>query len=122
MKVPKVDCFMLKQNYPKSHDAELATIQSALLSATGPLTCLWSDIIDSHLHTNEEGVVNVHNVLDIVQRTLVLLGNANELISQARHSNILHCVDGSLEKCANDLRPNSGEFLFGDTAQGQGGV
>ena len=80
MKVPKVDRFMLdhlKQNYPKSRDAELGTIQSALLSATGPLTCLWADIIDSELHTNEEGVVNVHDVLDIVQRTLVLLGNAN---------------------------------------------
>ena len=45
-----------KQNYPKSRDADLGTIQSALLSATGPLTCLWYDIIDSHLHTNEEGV------------------------------------------------------------------
>ena len=117
MKVPKIDRFMLdhlKQNYPKLRDAELGTIQSALLSATGPLTCLWADIIDSELHTNEEGVVNVHDVLDIMQRTLVLLGNANELISQSRHSNILRCVDGSLEKYASEPRPNSGGFLFGE--------
>ena len=59
-------------------------------------------------------VVNVHDVLDSVQRTLVLLGNANDLISRARRSNILHCVDGSLEKYANDSRPNSREFLFGE--------
>ena len=70
-------------------------------------------------------VVNVHDVLDIVKRTLVLLGNANDLISRARRSNILHCVDDSLEKYANDLRPNSGvsvwrRFLY--TRQEQGGV
>jgi len=62
----------------------------------------------------KRGVVNVHDVLDIVQHTLVLLGNTNELISQSRRSNILRCVDGSLEKYANEARPNSGEFLFGE--------
>jgi len=73
----------LKQNYPKSRDVELGTIQSALLSATGLLTCLWADIINNDLQADEEAVVNVHNVLDIVQRTLMLMGKANELVSQA---------------------------------------
>ena len=105
MKVPKVDRFMfdhLKQNHPKSHDTELGTLQSALMFATGPLMCLWIDIIDNGLNTNEKRVVNVHNVLDIVQHTLVLMGNANKLISQMLHSNILYCVDGLLEKYVNE--------------------
>ena len=82
MRVPKVDRFMmdhLKHRYPKSRDAELGTIQAALLSAAGPLTCLWSDLLDNNLLANEAAVVNVHDVLNIVQCTFVLMGNANEL-------------------------------------------
>ena len=43
MKVPKVDCYMmdhLRQCFPKSRDCELGTVQAALLSAVGLLTCL----------------------------------------------------------------------------------
>ena len=50
----------------------------------------------------EEGaVVNVHGVLEVVQHTLVLLGNANELISQTRDvlsSNVWITAWKSMEK------------------------
>ena len=39
--------------------------------------------------------MNVHDVLNVVQHMLVLLGNANELISQA---NIFRAVDQGLEQ------------------------
>ena len=117
MKVPKVDCFMadhLKERLPKSCDSELGTIQSALLSAASPLMCLWSDLLDNNLLADENATINAHDVLNVVQRTLVLMGNANELLSQTRRRQILQCVDKSLEKYGKDPRPNSQEYLFGE--------
>ena len=57
-------------------------------------------------------MINVHDVLNIIQRTLVLMGNANELLLQARRCNILQCVDKTLEKYGKEPRSNSREFLF----------
>lgn len=117
MKVPKVDRFVLDhlhQRFPKSRDAELGTIQSALLRAAGPLSCLWSELLDNDLLKEEESMINVHDVLNVVQRTLVLLGNANELISQTRRCNILRAVDQGLEKYGKEPRSKSQEFLFGN--------
>ena len=48
MKVPKVDRFVLdhlNQRFPRSRDAELGTIQAALLLCAGPLSCLWSELL-----------------------------------------------------------------------------
>ena len=67
----------LKHRYPKSRDAELGTIQSALLFVAGPLTCLWSDLLDNNLLADEAAVISTQDVLNVVQRTLVLMGNAN---------------------------------------------
>jgi len=100
MKVPKVDRFVLNhlsQHFPKTRDAELGTIQAALLRSAGPLSCLWSELLDKDLLKDEHSMINVHDVLNVVQRTLVFLGNANELISQARRCNILRAVDQGLE-------------------------
>ena len=82
MKVPKVDRYMmdyLRQCFPKSRDGELGIVQAALLSAADPLMCLWSDLLDNNLLANESAVINVHDVLNIIQHTLVLMENANEL-------------------------------------------
>ena len=104
MKVPKVDCYMmdhLRQRFPKSRDGELGT-------------CLWSDLLDNSLLADKSAMINVHDVLNIIQRTLVLMGNANELLSQARRCNILQCVDETLEKYGKELHSNSREFLFSE--------
>ena len=85
MKVPKVDRLMadhLKECLLKARDSKLGIIQSALLSAAGPLMCLWSDLLDNNLLADENTTINTHDVLNVVQRTLVLMGNTNELLSQ----------------------------------------
>ena len=56
--------------------------------------------------------INVLDVMDIMQRTLVLLGNANEL-SQARRTNLLQIANSSLAKYGQEPQPQAGEFLFG---------
>ena len=116
LKVPKVDGFVLdhlKQRFPKSRDHELGTIQAALQRCAGPLSCLWSELIDNDLLKSEDSVINVHDVLNVLQRTLVLLGNANELVSQTRRCNVLRAVDQGLEKYGKEPPSNNQEFLFG---------
>ena len=116
MRVPKVDDFVqdhLKQRFPKSRDHELGAIQSALLRCTGPLTCLWSELIDNELLKSEDAVINVQDVMNVLQRTLVLLDNTNELISQARRCSILRACDQDLEKYGKEPPNNNKEFLFG---------
>ena len=91
MRVPKVDSFVLdhlNQHFLKSRDHELGTIQTALQRCAGPLSCLWLELIDNNLLKSKDAVINVHDVLNVLQRTLVLLGNANELVSQTRRCNI----------------------------------
>ena len=86
MKVPKVDHYMmdhLRRRFPKSCDSELGTVQAALLSVAGPLTCLWSDLLSKNLLADDSAVINVHDMLNIIQRMLVIIRNANELLSQA---------------------------------------
>ena len=116
MKVPKVDGFVLdhlKQHFPKSHDLELGTIQAALQQCAGPLLCLWSELIDNDLLKSEDSVINVNDILNVLQRTLVLLGKANELVSQARRCNILRVIDQGLEKYGKEPLSNNQEFMFG---------
>ena len=101
MKVPKVyryilDC--LRQDFPRSCDLELGTIQFTLILETGLLTCLWAELLDNNHLEDPESLINVHDVLNVIQYTLVLLGNANELILQTRRCNILQCVDKCLVK------------------------
>ena len=81
MKVPKVDRYMmdhLRQCFPKSRDGELGTVQGALLSVAGPLTCLWSNLLDNNLLVDELVVIDVHDVVNIIRRTLVLISLVNQ--------------------------------------------
>ena len=115
MRAPKVDEFMLghlKSRFPRSNETQLRTIQNALLSATGPLACLWADFISNDMLT-EDSTVSVHDVLEVVQRTLVLLGNANTLLTQTRRDSILQAVDRSLVKYGKECAPTTGDHLFG---------
>ena len=88
-------------------------IQTALLNATGPLFGLWSEIQKKGLE-REGGLIQVPVVLETIQRTLVLLGNSNCLLSEKRHLGILKSVDPQLEKYAKGDFSDSGKHLFGN--------
>ena len=102
----------LKSRYPKQ-DGELAKLQSAMLKACGPMTCMWSDLIEQNLLEDPDATISVHDMLEIIQRSLVLLGNTNEMLSQMRRTNLLKLADESLGKYAQDLPSQAGELLFG---------
>ena len=114
-KPPVADKFVkdyLKSCFPKQ-DGKLARLQSAILKVCGPMTCMWSDLIEQNLLDDPDATISVHDVLEIIQRSLVLLGNANGLLSQMRRTNILELADKSLGKYCQDSPSQAGEFLFG---------
>ena len=81
--VPKLDQEVKEQLKWKGKDPffggekSLFKIQEQLLDATGPLTCLWSDLL------NKEAKVSSEDIL-LIQRALVLLGSASHTVSQER--------------------------------------
>ena len=114
-KPPIIDKFVkdyLKSCYPKQDD-ELVKLQSVMLKDCGPMTCMWSSLIEQDLLEDPDATISVYDVLKMIQRSLILLGNANEMLSQMRRTNLLELVDKSLGKYAQDSPSQAGEFLFG---------
>ena len=94
-KLPVVDKFVkdyFKSRYPKQ-DGELVKLQSVMLKVCGPMACMWSDLIEQNLLEDPDATISVHDVLEIIQRSLVLLGNANKMLSQMRRTNLLELAD-----------------------------
>ena len=56
-------------------------------------------------------------VLALIQRTICLLGNASELISQTRRAKILEVVDPSWSKYGAEEFPSALNSLFGEEFQ-----
>ena len=115
MKPPVADQFAkdyLKACFPKQ-DGELVKLQSVMLKVCGLMTCMWSDLIEQKLLDDHDTTISVHDVLGIIQHSLVLLGNANELLSQTRRVNILQVAEKSLGRYDQDSPSHAGEFLFG---------
>ena len=77
------------------------------------MTCMWSNLIEQKLLDNPDATISVHDVLEVIQHSLVLLGNMNELLSQMRRKNILQVADKSLGRYGQDSPSHAGEFLFG---------
>ena len=82
--VPKLDDQIMEHLKSKGKDPNFGSekslfrIQEVLLDVTGPLTCLWADLL------NEEASVTKQDFLLLVQHTLVLLGSVSHQISQER--------------------------------------
>ena len=56
----------------------LFKVQEQVLDVTGPLMCLWADLL------NKNAKVSSEDVLLLIQRALVLLGSASHTIPMER--------------------------------------
>ena len=77
-----------------------------------PICGLWSQLIEQGMEKKSD-LIPVPIVLDMIQRTLVFLGSANNLLSKKRRSAILHSVDPKLARYAKGDFQNAGKCLFG---------
>lgn len=74
----------LGKRFSKEQDANLAKILSAILAIIHPLTSAWQHLMVEGLKEDREMLVPGSMVLALVQRTLCLIGNASEIVSQTR--------------------------------------
>ena len=61
-KPPVVDPFIkdyLKSRFPKHEDGELVKLQSAMLKVCGPMTCLWSNLIEQDILKDSNATISV---------------------------------------------------------------
>ena len=114
---PKLDQFITDfapRKVDKARNAALTKIQGNLLYAANPLANLWANLIQQGLDGDQQAVIPVSDVHDVVQRSLVLLGNANNLLSERRRELALEAVHPSLKKYAKDDFTQAGSDLFGE--------
>ena len=117
---PKADKFIidfLGKKFPKEHDTQLSKIQASVLASIRPLTSSWQTLVEEGLEEDSSMVVKASEVLSLVQRTLCLVGNASELISQTRRSKILEAIEPSWVKYGSDAFPSASGTLFGEEFQ-----
>ena len=118
--VPRVDKYItdfLGRRMPKDRDAELMRIQAAVLAIARPLTSSWQKLQETEADDGEEILVPASEVLGMIQRTLCLVGNASEYISQTRRTNILEAIDPSWSSYAAEEFPGAKDSLFGEAFQ-----
>ena len=117
MQCPKVDEHIMKwlgNRYDKSLDNAFVQIQSAVQAAVGPAACLWSALEEATKENGGPDELPVADVLEVLQHTMVLLGNASALVSKHRRVSLLMAKDSCMAKSVKDMDlPPSGKVLFG---------
>lgn len=104
----------LGDKFPKAADTSLRLLQRNLLSVSGPLACLWDDILVNQERGQDQVPTEV--VLETIQKSLVMLGHVNAMVSTRRRQVIMECAgDKGLDKLVKDCPlPTSGHMLFGN--------
>ena len=111
--VPKLDQEVKEQLKRKGKDPHFGSekslykIQEQLLDATGPLTCMWSDLL------NKEAKVSSEDILLLLQRSLVLLGSASHAVSQERRKIAWSRINPQLKSLATEEYDKRESNLFG---------
>ena len=128
MQVPRVDEAMdrwLGPRLPKQTDKQWRDIQIQLLSCTGPLTNMWTDMVaDAKQQAERENTsqqeelealaIPAPAVMEMIQRTLVLIGSIHANINQRRRVSILEAIDKDFGSYATaEANTSQGKLLFG---------
>ena len=123
--VKKLDKFMshlLKENNQKSVcalDATLKKIQKKNTDAMGPLSKLWHALESATTSPDNEADLTIEDLLNLVQETVLLVGQTNNTISHHRGLSMLagamksSSQEKSKIKDKSTLLENSGKELFG---------
>ena len=78
-----------------------------------PLAKLWSEVVEQGLDQDPKALIPIAEVLDMIQRALVLLGSANNTISETRREIALGAAHSSFRKYAKGDFSEMGGDLFG---------
>ena len=89
---PKLDDVLVDfmgQDFVSKRDNCHKCIQAAILSSSAPLINLWAQLSEQQLSVEQGGFVSVEVLLATIQKSLVLVGNASNYVSQMRRDTII---------------------------------
>ena len=98
----------------KGHNAELMKVQAAVLGIKRPLASAWKELHEAQATEDTSATVPATEVMNLIQCTLCLVGNALENISQTRCAHILEHIEKSWSRYASNKFPDAKETLFAD--------
>ena len=115
---------VLGSEFPAQTDQRLSKIQSSVLSSSGPLIRLWSELSLQGFTGEPEELIPVQSVLEVCQQTLALVGNASCYINEVRRGIMIDRVKYKRPRlatflqdiCKEDLGEPTRE-LFGPTVK-----
>ena len=111
--VPKLDEQVKEQLKRKGKDPHFGSektlfkIQEQVLDVTGPLTCLWADLL------NKQARVTPEDTLLLIQRALVLLGSTSHSITLERRKIAWSRINPKLKSLASEEYSERESNLFG---------
>ena len=88
-------------------EKSLYKLQGQVMDVAGPLSCLWADLL------NPKASVSTENTLLLIQRALVLLGNASHSISLERRKIAWTRINPRLKSLATEEYAKRESNLFG---------
>lgn len=109
----------MDKDFPKKTDDRYKRMQSAVNASVAPALNLWRDLDEQGISASQGGLVPVDTVLDVLQRTVVLVGNASNYISQCRRDNVITKMEfrnkglASVMKSVCKKHKPEGDLLFG---------
>ena len=106
-------------DFPSSSEEHYKRIQTAVISARAPMLNLWAHLEEQQLTVGQGGLIQTEVVLEMIQKSLVLLGNASNYVSETRRDLIIGKLSkkrrslGRVLKSACKKNKPEGAMLFG---------
>ena len=119
-KVPAVDKYIrefLGKRFPKDMDTDLSTIQGGIMHIVCPLAAAWNSLLEEGVAEDQDLLVPASQVVALIQRTICMVENVSEMISQLRHTKILQNIEISWSKYGVEDFSGAEDTLFGEDVQ-----
>lgn len=92
------------KSFPSKVDKQYKRMQTAIIAAAAPALCLWKELDDQGFTSGQGGLMPVDTVLDTLQRSIVLIGNASNYVSQVRRDVVIRKLESHNKGLASVLK------------------
>ncbi len=92
------------KGFPTKVDKQYKRMQTAVIAAAAPALCLWKELEEQGFTSGQGGLMPVDTVLDTLQRSIVLIGNASNYVSQVRRDVIIRKLESHNKGLASALK------------------
>ena len=98
-------------------DTDLSKIQGGVMHILCPLAAAWNSLLEEGVAEDQDLLVPPSKVVAPIQRTICMVGNVSEMISQLRRTKILQNTETSWSKYGVEDFSGAEDTLFGEDLQ-----